>query len=303
MSIIEINHLIKQFKEIRAVNGVDMEIEEGECFGLLGPNGAGKTSLIRILTAVSPATGGGIRVGDKDLRTHTRDIKATMGVVPQIDNLDPDLTVCQNLVTFARYFNISRPEARRRALEVLKLFELETRQSSPIKELSGGMRRRLLIARGLINMPRILVLDEPTIGLDPQAKYLVWHKLVELKAQGVTQVLCTQNMEEAEELCDRVAIMNVGQILCLDTPEALVSTYVGREIGEIKVRPEDRESTIERLRGFGVEFERVGSAIYIFHLDRDASGKNLADFDSIVRRRTGTLEDVFLKLTGRSLLE
>jgi len=207
MLIIKAHNLIKKFKDLLAVDGVDLEVEEGECFGLLGPNGAGKTSLIRMITAVSPPTGGEIEVLGHDLKTHSRQVKAALGVVPQLDNLDPDFTVIQNLMAFARYFDIPKNEARRRSMEVLSLFELDNKRNSHIRELSGGMKRRLLIARGLINLPKIVVLDEPTIGLDPQGKHLVWRKLTELKSQGVSQLLCTQNMEEAAVLCDRVAIM------------------------------------------------------------------------------------------------
>ena len=213
MAIIETKNLSKRYKDILAVDGISLSIEEGECFGLLGPNGAGKTTLIRMITAVSPPSNGEIYVMGNNAATHARRIKASIGVVPQLDNLDPDLTVLRNLLTFARYFNIPEKEAYRRSIDVLKLFQLDERSKSRIDELSGGMKRRLLIARALINEPEIIVLDEPTIGLDPQAKYLVWQKLTELKSQGVTQLLPTQNMEEEFALCDRVAIMNKGKIL------------------------------------------------------------------------------------------
>jgi len=235
MAIIKTKNLTKKFKDLLAVDDVNLEVEEGECFGLLGPNGAGKTSLIRMITAVSPPPQGDIWVLGNDLRVYSRQVKAILGVVPQLDNLDPDLTVLQNLMTFARYFNIPKNEAYRRSMELLSLFELENKRNSHIRELSGGMKRRLLLARGLINIPKIIVFDEPTIGLDPQAKYLVWHKLTELKSQGVTQLICTQNMEEATVLCDRVAIMHQGKILSLDAPRKLISRYVGNEVWEIEV--------------------------------------------------------------------
>ncbi len=247
MVIIKTKNLTKKFKDLLAVDDVNLEIEEGECFGLLGPNGAGKTSLIRMITAVSPPTKGNIWVLGKDLMTYSRQVKTILGVVPQLDNLDPDLTVLQNLMTFARYFDIPKNEAHRRSMEVLSLFELENKRNSHIRELSGGMKRRLLLARGLINMPKIMILDEPTIGLDPQAKYLVWHKLTELKSQGVTQLLSTQNMEEAAVLCDRVAIMHQGKILSLDTPQQLISRYVGPEVWEIEVDSEERDKIIKEL--------------------------------------------------------
>ncbi|GAI43545.1 unnamed protein product, partial [marine sediment metagenome] len=184
MAIIKTKNLTRKFKDLLAVDTVNLEVKEGECFGLLGPNGAGKTSLIRMITAVSPPTTGDIWVQGNNLRTHSRQVKAILGVVPQLDNLDEDLTVFQNLMTFARYFGIPKNEARRRSMEILSLFELQNKCNSRIRQLSGGMKRRLLLARGLINMPKIMALDEPTLGLDPQAKYLVWHKLTELKSQG-----------------------------------------------------------------------------------------------------------------------
>jgi len=303
MFIIKTRNLTKKFKDLLAVDDVNLEIEEGECFGLLGPNGAGKTSLIRMITAVSPPTAGEIQMLGNDLKTHSRQVKAILGVVPQQDNLDPDLTVLQNLTTFARYFNIPRNEAHRRSMEVLRLFELENKRNNHIRELSGGMKRRLLLARGLINMPRILVLDEPTIGLDPQGKYLVWHKLTELKSQGVTQLLCTQNMEEATVLCNRVAIMNQGKILSTGTPQGLISKYVGNEVWEIEVNLEERDKTIKDLRSRGLDFEEVEGKIQVFHIEANETNSELVNFPERSRRRPATLEDVFFRLTGRFLIE
>jgi len=220
-----------------------------------------------------------------------------------LDNLDLDLTVLQNLMTFARYFDIPKNEARQRSMDVLKLFELENKRNSHIKELSGGMKRRLLIARGLINMPKILILDEPTVGLDPQAKYLVWHKLTELKSQGVTQLLCTQNMEEATILCDRVAVMHQGKILSLGTPRGLISKYVGSEVWEIEMNPEERKEIVRELESCGLDFEDVGGKIQVFNIKADESTRGLANFPQRPRARPATLEDVFFRLTGRSLIE
>ena len=303
MSIIKTKNLTKKFKDLLAVDDVNLEVEESECFGLLGPNGAGKTSLIRMITAVSPPTKGDIWVLGNDLRTHSRQVKAVLGIVPQIDNLDEDLTVLQNLTTFARYFNIPKDEAHRRSMEVLHLFELENKRNSQIRELSGGMKRRLLLARGLINLPKILILDEPTIGLDPQAKYLVWHKLTELKAQGVTQLLCTQNMEEAATLCDRVAIMHHGKILSLDSPQELIAQYVGNEVWEIEVDPGEKGTIVKELESRGLDFDEAGDKIDVFHIESDESLAGLINFAPRMRRRPATLEDVFFRLTGRSLLE
>jgi lipooligosaccharide transport system ATP-binding protein len=303
MFIIKTRNLTKKFKDLLAVDDVNLEVEKGECFGLLGPNGAGKTSLIRMITAVSPPTRGDIQVLGNDLKTHSRQAKAILGVVPQLDNLDPDLTVLQNLMTFARYFDIPKNEAKRRSAEILNLFELENKRNSHIRELSGGMKRRLLIARGLINLPQILVLDEPTIGLDPQGRYLVWDKLRELKSQGVTQLLCTQNMEEATMLCDRVAIMHQGKILSLGTPQGLISKYAGSEVWEIEANPEERDKTVKDLRSRGVDFEEVGGKIHAFHIEASQMTKGLVNFPERLRRRPATLEDVFFRLTGRSLVE
>ena len=303
MLAIKTHNLSKRFKDLLAVDDVNLEVEEGECFGLLGPNGAGKTSLIRMITAVSPPTGGDIQVLGNDLKTHSRRVKAILGVVPQLDNLDPDLTVLQNLTTFARYFNITNDDARQRSMEVLSLFELESKSNSQIKELSGGMKRRLLLARGLINTPKILVLDEPTIGLDPQAKYLVWHKLTELRSQGVTQLLCTQNMEEAAALCDRVAIMHQGRIPSVGAPKDLISRYVGNKVWEIEINHGEREKTIKNLESHGLDFEEVGDKIQVFHVATDEMPMGLVNFAERVRGRPATLEDVFFRLTGRSLAE
>ncbi len=303
MAIIKTKNLTKKFKDLLAVESVSFEVEGGECFGLLGPNGAGKTSLIRMITAVSPPTQGEIWVMGNSLKTHSQQVKAFLGVVPQLDNLDQELTVLQNLVTFARYFDIPKDEAHRRGMEVLSLFELESKRNSHIKELSGGMKRRLLLARGLINLPQIVILDEPTIGLDPQAKYLVWHKLTELKSQGVTQLLCTQNMEEATALCDRVAIMHQGKILNLDTPRRLIAKYVGNDVWEIDVNSGERLRTIKELGNRGLDFEEVGSKLQVFHIEDEKSVTGLVNSLGRLQRRQATLEDVFLRFTGRSLAE
>ncbi|MFC2007587.1 ABC transporter ATP-binding protein [Chloroflexota bacterium] len=297
MTIIKTTNLTKKFKELVAVDNLGLEIAAGECFGLLGPNGAGKTSIIRMITGVSPPTGGEIWVDGKDLAKVPREVKAILGVVPQIDNLDPDLRVLQNLLTFARYFNIPGDEARRRSMEVLHLFQLEDKQKSRIKELSGGMKRRLLIARGLINQPRIIILDEPSIGLDPQSRHLVWQKLTELKSQGVTQLLCTQNMEEALLLCDRIAIIHLGKILAIDTPRELISRYTGNRIWEIELTPDNRDKVISQLTELKLEFEELGNIVNVFHID----DKLAAELPG--RPRSATLEDVFFRLTGRTLIE
>ena len=303
MAIITTKQLTKKFGDLVAVDELNLEIEEGECFGLLGPNGSGKTTLIRMITAVSPPNNGDIWVLGKDLKVYPRQVKAVLGVVPQVDNLDVDLRVLQNLTTFARYFSIPTDEARRRGLELLELFQLEEKRNSRIRELSGGMRRRLLLARGLINRPEIMILDEPTVGLDPQTRHLVWQKLGELKAQGVTQLLCTQNMEEAAILCDRVAIMHLGKILNQDSPRALVSRYVGDEVLEIEVGTVNRGKIIKELTSSGLDFMDVGNVIQIFNTSKEELAGKLASSPDGLRQRPATLEDVFFRLTERTLAE
>jgi lipooligosaccharide transport system ATP-binding protein len=250
-----------------------------------------------MITAVSPPSAGDIWVDGLDIKKHPREIKARLGVVPQIDNLDEDLNVIQNLRTFARYFAIPSGEANRRSLEILKSIQLEDKMKSKIDELSGGMKRRLLIGRGLINNPKILILDEPSIGLDPQAKHMVWRKLKELKAQGVTQLLCTQNMEEAAFLCRRVAVMHQGKIIVIDNPSELVSRYIGGRIWEIEFEPVERDGLVAELHRRKLEFEEAADVLYIFNF-ADGQVDGLPG-----RTRPATLEDVFFKLTGRSLLE
>jgi lipooligosaccharide transport system ATP-binding protein len=297
VAIIKTTNLIKKFKELTAVDNISLEIEKGECFGLLGPNGAGKTTLIRMLTAVSPITSGDIWIMDMDLRKYPREVKAMLGVVPQTDNLDEDLTVIQNLRTFARYFAIHKEVAKQRSLEILRSMRLEEKKDSAIDELSGGMKRRLLIGRGLVNDPKILILDEPSIGLDPQARYVVWQQLRELKSQGVTQLLCTQNMEEAARLCNRVAIINQGKIIDIDTPRGLVTRYMPTQVWEIDLVSEERDEVISELDKRQLEYEEFSGIIHVFPRD----GQSTEGLPGSAR--SATLEDVFFKLTGRSLAE
>ncbi len=301
--IIRTSKLSKKYHDLLAVDHVNLEVNEGECFGLLGPNGAGKTSLIKMITAVMPPTSGDAWILDYNLKTHPRQAKAILGVVPQIDNLDPDLTVLQNLMTFSRYFDIPKAEALKRSLTVLKLFSLEEKAASYIEELSGGMKRRLLIARGFINNPKIVILDEPTIGLDPQAKFLVWRKLTELKEQGITQLLCTQNMDEARYLCDRIAIMSEGSIVSLDTPQNLIAQFVGKDVWEISVNPVEKHEVIKALEQQGLLFEDVGTRIHVYQFDDMDALADIVGSSDKLHRRQANLEDVFFKLTGRSMVE
>jgi lipooligosaccharide transport system ATP-binding protein len=303
MPIIRVRNALKRFGPIVAVAGIDLDVDEGECFGLLGPNGAGKTSLIRMIIAASPLSSGSIWVNSSDVTKESRRIKANIGVVPQEENLDPDLTVLQNLTTFARYFDIPKAEAKQRALANLRLFELDGRQQAKVDELSSGMKRRLLIARALINQPRLLILDEPTVGLDPQTKHLVWQKLRSFKDQGVTLLLCTQNMEEAWYLCDRVAIMNEGKVIDTGQPQELLAKYGGKRVLEARPRPEARDLVLQELTEDGFEWQRLEDTLYIFQDSDQVLEGNLLEVLNVLNQHIPTLEDVFLRLTGRSLRE
>jgi len=286
------------------VAGLNLEVNEGECFGLLGPNGAGKTSLIRMITGLSPLNSGDIRVDGRDIRQEPRLIKAALGVVPQEENLDPDLSVLENLAVFARYFDIPKSEARHRALANLSLFELQDRQKAKVEQLSGGMKRRLLIARALINNPKILILDEPTVGLDPQTRHLVWQKLSSLRGQGMTLLLCTQNMEEAWRLCDRLAIMNEGKVVAEGSPRELLAKYGGSQVLEIRPAPEAKSKVISRLKESGFQWQEVEDMLFIFQGDgQEVEEEELKREMVVLNRHVPTLEDVFLKLTGRAIRE
>lgn len=301
--MIEARDLVKRYKGILAVAGVDFSIETQECFGFLGPNGAGKTTIMRMISCVFPLSQGTLLVDNKDVMKEARSIKAIIGVVPQENNLDPDLTVLHNLLVYARYFDIPKKVAKRRASELLDLFQLLERQQSRIDSLSGGMKRRLLIARALLNDPKLLILDEPTAGLDPQARHLVWQKLRYLKGQGVTMVLSTHNMEEAARLCDRLAIMDQGRILVQGRPADLVRQYVGQEVWELRLDPVGKSRILNQLKGYDVFVEDVADTLYIFSRDGESLPQQLVAGEETLVRRQANLEDVFLRLTGRELKE
>jgi lipooligosaccharide transport system ATP-binding protein len=302
-AIIEGRGLVKRYKGIVAVAGVDFSVQAQECFGFLGPNGAGKTTIIRMLTCVYPLSQGVLLVDNRDVMKEARAIKAVIGLVPQEENLDSDLTVLHNLLVYARYFDIPKQVARRKALELLELFQLLDRQHSRIDTLSGGMKRRLLIARALLNEPKILILDEPTAGLDPQARRLVWQKLRYLKGQGVTMILSTHNMEEAAHLCDRLVIMDQGRILVQDRPADLIKRYVGQEVLELRLDAVGKSNVLRQLQGYSVSIEDVGDTLYVFSKDGGSLPQQLMIEGGVVVRRQATLEDVFLRLTGRELKE
>jgi len=305
MSIISARGLVKRFGDLTAVDGIDFDVEEGELFGMLGPNGAGKSSTIRMIGCLSPPTAGELWVDGMDVRRFPRQIKARLGVVSQDDNLDPDLTVLGNLVAYARYFDIPAREARRRAAEYLELFQLWERRDEIVDNLSGGMRRRLAIARALINNPRLLILDEPTTGLDPQARHLVWQKLRALRQRGVTMLLTTHYMDEAAALCDRLVIMHLGRILVEGSPAQLVAEHAGRQVLEVRLPGEERARLLDQLEGIqGLVFEDVEDATYVFGLNGEAQSViSELPHAGPMALRAATLEDVFLRLTGRGLQE
>lgn len=301
--IVAAKNLQKKYGEFEAVKGIDFEVRRQECFGILGPNGAGKSSTIRMLHCFSPVTAGELHILGEPANGDTKLIKSQLGVVSQDDNLDQDLTVEQNLHVYARYFGIAKAEARKRTDEVLELVQLTDKRKNKVDELSGGMRRRLVIARSLLNRPKLLILDEPTTGLDPAARQLVWQKLRLLREQGLTLILTTHYMEEAAQLCDRLVMMNEGVILAAGTPATLVEEMVGYEVIELRSEEAASHGILSRIEGRAIEHEVAGDTLYLF-------SKTPLAFDDLelphmhfLFQRKATLEDVFLKLTGRDLNE
>ncbi len=290
----------KNFGSIRAVDGISFQVMLRECYGFLGPNGAGKTTTIRMIYCHTPLTSGVLNILGLDVSESGRKIKGLIGVVPQENNLDPDLNVIENLIIYSRYFDIPRKEAEKRAKDLLEVMSIDGRIKEQVTKLSGGMQRRLVIARALINEPKLLILDEPTTGLDPQARHLIWQRLRELKRNGVTMVLTTHYMEEAEQLCDRVAVMDSGKIIIEGPPRELIERYAGRDVFEIR-RAEDNRILL-KLEGLEFNFERAGDTIYVFSRDGDEIGERLLSVRGLeVLHRRPNLEDVFLRLTGREL--
>jgi lipooligosaccharide transport system ATP-binding protein len=302
--IVEAVGLRKRYGSSEVVCGVDFTVAPRECFGLLGPNGAGKTTTIRMLTCFSPPSAGRLTVfGLPVTAQNGRAIKARLGLAPQEENLDPDLTVEKNLLVYASYFGIGRVEARRRTAELLAFAELSEKATARIDTLSGGMKRRLVLARALLNRPTLLVLDEPTTGLDPQARHLVWERLRELKRSGVAMLLTTHYMEEAAQLCDRLVVMDHGRIIAEGTPRELIATHVGRDVIEVATGGDPAaRARIEALcRPLAARVEAIGDHV-ILYLDGHAATEALATLaGETVVHRPPTLEDVFLTLTGREL--
>jgi lipooligosaccharide transport system ATP-binding protein len=305
-SLIHARGLTKKFGDFVAVDGVDFDVAAGESFGFLGPNGAGKTSTMRMIGGVSPVSDGTLTVLGLDPRTHGPEIRARLGVVPQQDTLDTELTVRENLVLYGRYFGLSRAECGRRADELLEFAQLAERANEPVEPLSGGLKRRLTIARALINEPDVLLLDEPTTGLDPQARHLLWDRLYRLKQRGVTLVLTTHYMDEAEQLCDRLVVMDKAKIVAEGSPRQLIDRYSTKEVTELRFPPGVQESLDGKLDGLAERIERLADRVLLYADDGEAVAvaaheRGLEPETVLVRR--SSLEDVFLRLTGRSLIE
>ena len=298
--------LVKRFGEFEAVRGIDLEVRRGEAFGFLGPNGAGKSSTMRMIASTSPRSGGSLTVLGMDPDKEGPRIRARLGVVPQQDNLDLELTVRQNLQVYGRYFGLSRATARARAEELLDFAQLADRADAEVESLSGGMKRRLTIARSLVNDPELLLLDEPTTGLDPQARHLLWDKLFRLKSQGVTLLITTHYMDEAEQLCDRLVVMDGGRIVAEGSPADLIARYSTREVLELRLPREEHERAAVAVTDLGKRIEVLPDRILVYADSGEvvleaARARGVRPLSSLVRR--STLEDVFLRLTGRSLIE
>ncbi len=298
--------LTKTFGDFTAVDGIDVEVRRGESFGFLGPNGAGKSSTMRMVAAVSPVTSGELRIFGQDPATHGPAIRARLGNCPQQDRLDEELSVEENLWVYGRFFGLTRAEVRARADELLDFAQLTERRTDKVEPLSGGMKRRLVIARSLINNPELLLLDEPTTGLDPQARHVLWDRLFRLKRQGVTLILTTHYMDEAEQLCDRLVVMDHGRIVAEGSPRALIQEHSTREVVEVRYDVDDHGVHAGSLEGIGDRLEILPDRVLIYADDGDAAAGAVArsgtePLSTLVRR--STLEDVFLHLTGRTLVD
>jgi lipooligosaccharide transport system ATP-binding protein len=305
-ALIRARSLTKRFGSFVAVDSIDFEVATGEAFGFLGPNGAGKTSTMRMIGGVSPVSDGTLTVLGMDPATQGPAIRARLGVVPQQDTLDTELTVRENLVLYGRYFGMSREECSRRADELLEFAQLTERQNDEVEPLSGGMKRRLTIARALINEPDLLLLDEPTTGLDPQARHLLWDRLYRLKQRGVTLVLTTHYMDEAEQLCDRLVVMDKAKIVAEGSPRELIERYSTKEVTELRFPPDVQDRLDGKLDGLADRIEKLADRVLLYADDGEAVAvaaheRGLRPDTVLVRR--STLEDVFLRLTGRTLVD
>jgi lipooligosaccharide transport system ATP-binding protein len=305
-SVITASLLTKEYKGFAAVDGISFDVAPGESFGLLGPNGAGKSTTMRMVGAVSTRTSGELRVLGLDPNEHGPEVRSQLGVVPQSDNLDMELRVRDNLIVYGRYFGIPRSEVGKKADALLEFAQLADRAKSKVDDLSGGMKRRLTIARALINDPRILLLDEPTTGLDPQARHILWDRLFRLKEQGTTLLLTTHYMDEAEQLCDRLVVVDKGSIMAEGSPASLIRQYSTREVLEVRFGSDRNARVAEQIAGIGERIEVLPDRLLIYSDNGEAELERItaAGFEpmtSLVRR--SSLEDVFLRLTGRSLIE
>jgi lipooligosaccharide transport system ATP-binding protein len=297
--------LRKRFGEFEAVRGIDVDVSRGEVFGFLGPNGAGKSSTMRMIACVSPRSGGELQVLGMDPTADGPRIRARIGVVPQLDNLDQELTVRQNLEVYGRYFGLSRSHVRAKAMELLEFVQLAERADDEVEPLSGGMKRRLTIARSLVNEPELLLLDEPTTGLDPQARHLLWERLYRLKREGVTQIITTHYMDEAEQLCDRLVVMDAGVVVAEGSPAELIERYSTREVLELRFPP-GAAPQADALARHGERVEELPDRLLLYtgdgeHAHAEVMRAGHHPLSALVRR--SSLEDVFLRLTGRSLVE
>jgi lipooligosaccharide transport system ATP-binding protein len=304
--VIEAVDLVKTYATTNAVDGISFEVAPGESFGLLGPNGAGKSTTMRMVGAVSTRTSGSLSILGLDPNEHGPEIRSQLGVVPQTDNLDTELRVRENLLVYGRYFGIPRAVVAKRADELLEFAQLADRAKAKVDDLSGGMKRRLTIARALVNEPRILLLDEPTTGLDPQARHILWDRLFRLKEQGTTLLLTTHYMDEAEQLCDRLVVVDKGAIMAEGSPASLIKEYSTREVVELRFGSEKNQDAAATLAGVGERIEVLPDRVLIYAQDGEAAlneaiHRKLEPVTSLVRR--SSLEDVFLRLTGRSLIE
>jgi lipooligosaccharide transport system ATP-binding protein len=305
-SMISARGLRKIFGDFIAVDGIDFDVKRGEAFGILGPNGAGKSTTMRMIASTSHRSGGDLEILGKDPNSHGPEIRAHLGVVPQQDNLDRELKVWENLYIYGRYFGLSRKFMKAKIEELIEFAQLEEKRNSKTEELSGGMKRRLTIARALVNDPEILMLDEPTTGLDPQARHVLWDRLFRLKEQGVTLVITTHYMDEAEQLCDRLVVMDKGTIMAEGSPAELIKKYSSREVLEVRFGSSQNEDAAKKISGLGDRSEILPDRILIYAENGESVLEQivklgLSPLTSLVRR--SSLEDVFLRLTGRTLID
>jgi lipooligosaccharide transport system ATP-binding protein len=305
-SLIHARGLTKTYGDFVAVDGIDFDVAKGESFGFLGPNGAGKSTTMRIIGATSVRTSGTLTILGKDPEVNGPQIRAHLGVVPQQDNLDVELTVSENIFIYGRYFGLSSSFINKKIPELLEFSQLEEKKDTKVQALSGGMKRRLTIARSLVSEPDILMLDEPTTGLDPQARHILWDRLFRLKEQGVTLLITTHYMDEAEQLCDRLIVMDKGKIMAENSPAQLIKDYSTKEVLEVRFGSDKNHEMVEILRPLAERIEVLPDRILLYaedgeHLLEQIAAKGIHPNTSLVRR--SSLEDVFLRLTGRSLVE